>query len=266
MKHAGWTAGTIPARDCTAESFEADQIDALFYGEDDLPALEVPGVTGNRDELQVRPADKHALIEPQELPEGRSRDRKGAVCPETEETRPEGGGTFPVRRRDDSPKPAGSRSDRLTFPLLCAGICLIACCVLIPQADANRRVAYESRQLRADLESLRKQADVFDQFLNHVADDPNLAERLAQRQLKYVRQGTKVLQLNGMGEDEISPFHLLTVTPPPAPAPYQPRGGFLAGLCYNPHSRIYVLGAGLILVAVALVFGAVPLTAPRRPV
>jgi len=174
-----------------------------------------------------------------------------------------------------------------TFALLCAGVALIACTVLIPQADANRRLAYEREKLKLDLESVRKQVATNDDFLKRVADDPNLAERLAQRQMKIIRQGTRVLELkhqnrqttglmaaspgsggssaNGAGvstaatagfsADEMSPFHLVHVAPPPPLPPYQPVGGLLAGLCYNPHTRLYLTGIGLFLMAGGLVFG-----------
>ncbi len=52
------------------------------------------------------------------------------------------------------------------------------------------------------------------EFLQKVADSPNLAERLAQRQMKIIRQGTRVLELKGGREDEMSPFHLVNVAPP----------------------------------------------------
>jgi hypothetical protein len=159
-----------------------------------------------------------------------------------------------------------------TLALLCAGIALVACTVLIPAADANRRLAYEREKLKLDLESVRKQVATNDDFLKRVADDPNLAERLAQRQMKIIRQGTRVLELKsqkkpgsapgtavtaaaGFTADDMSPFHLVHVAPPPPLPPYQPVGGLLAGLCYNPHTRLYLSGIGLLLMAVGLVFG-----------
>jgi hypothetical protein len=178
-----------------------------------------------------------------------------------------------------------------TFALLCAGVALVACTVLIPAADANRRLAYEREKLKLDLDSVRKQVATNDDFLKRVADDPNLAERLAQRQMKIIRQGTRVLELKhqnrqttglmaagpgggggggggggsgggagaaataGFTADEMSPFHLVHVAPPPPLPPYQPVGGLLAGLCYNPHTRLYLTGIGLFLMAGGLVFG-----------
>src|SRR5436309_973572 len=44
-----------------------------------------------------------------------------------------------------------------TVAALCAGIGLIACCVVIPQADANRRLVYERERMKIDLDSIRKQ-------------------------------------------------------------------------------------------------------------
>jgi hypothetical protein len=149
-----------------------------------------------------------------------------------------------------------------TIPLLCAGVALIACCLLIPQADANRRIAYERLKLAQDLESIRKQVAVNDEFLKQVADNPNLAERLAQRQMKIIREGTKVLELKHAGaraapegEQEMSPFHLVNVAPPPPLPPYRPLGGFIARLCYAPRSRLYLMGGGLMAVAAGLVLG-----------
>jgi len=155
-----------------------------------------------------------------------------------------------------------------TVAALCFGIGLIACCVVIPQADANRRLVYEREKLKVDLDSIKKQVATNDEFLRRVGDDPNLAERLAQRQMKIIREGTRVLELKkagaaGIGSkaaaaEDVSPFHLVAVAPPPPMPPYEPRGGRLAGLCYDPHRRLYLMGAGLFLMAAGLVCGFAP--------
>jgi hypothetical protein len=159
-----------------------------------------------------------------------------------------------------------------TVTTLCAGVAILACCVLIPQTDANRRLAYEREKLKLDLESVKKQVATNEEFLRRVADDPNLAERLAQRQMKIIRQGTRVLELKDarragatdqrLGSsspaptpDEVSPFHLVHVPPPPPMPPYEPVGGTLANLCYHPQSRLYLIGTGLLLMAAGLVLG-----------
>jgi hypothetical protein len=155
-------------------------------------------------------------------------------------------------------KPVGGGA--LTIPLLCAGIAIIAACLLIPQSDANRRLAYERATLQADLEAVERQVAVNDEFLQKVSEDANLAERLAQRQMNIIRAGTNVLSLKGSrnAADEMSPFQLTAVAPPADLPPYQPRGGALAKLCYNPKSRLYLMGIGLMAMAAGLVLGFTP--------
>ena len=144
---------------------------------------------------------------------------------------------------------------------MCAGIAVIACCILVPAADENRRLAYERERLKADLEQLQKQASVNDAFLRKLTADPTLAERLAQRQMKMVREGTNVLKLDGpRGDDLISPYLLVTVPPPAEMPPYRPVGGTLASLVRPAKNQLYLIGVGLLMVAIGLVFGADPRT------
>lgn len=142
-----------------------------------------------------------------------------------------------------------------TIPLLCGGIALIACCVVIPQADANRRLAYERASLRADLDSVQAQVATNEEFLRKLAGDPTLAERLAGRQLNLQRPGTRVLPIRG-GDRGTSPFDLVRVAPPAAVEPYAPVGGRLADVCRNARARLYLTGAGLFVLAAGLVLGA----------
>ncbi|HEX3357247.1 MAG TPA: hypothetical protein VHS31_09775 [Tepidisphaeraceae bacterium] len=154
------------------------------------------------------------------------------------------------------PRPAPSGGGLFTIPLLCLGIGIIACCVLIPAADENRKLVYQHEKLQADLDQITHQTDVNSEFLKRVADDPTLSERLAQRQMKMVRQGTSVLELKGQfSSDQVSPFDLVTLPPPPEMPPYQPVGGRLASICRDPHLQLYLMGAGLLLVAAGLVLG-----------
>src|SRR5688572_32582728 len=87
-----------------------------------------------------------------------------------------------------------SKSSAWTIPLLCAGIAILACCLLIPAADENRRLTWERERLKADLEQIQKQVSVNDAFLQRLMADPTLSERLARRQMKMVREGTSVLE------------------------------------------------------------------------
>jgi hypothetical protein len=150
-----------------------------------------------------------------------------------------------------------------TIPLLCLGIGLIACCLLIPLADSNRRLAYERQRLARDLESIQTQVAVNDEFLRRVHDDPSLAERLAQRQMKTIRQGTRVLELDrtrrsSSSAADMSPFQLVAVQPPAPLPPYRPLSGTIANLCYRPRTRLYLMGVGLFMMACGLVLGYTP--------
>ncbi len=152
-------------------------------------------------------------------------------------------------------KEAPASGGGFTIPLICLGIGLIAMCLLIPAADENRQLVYERARLQMDLDQLQKQAATNDAFLKRVANDPTLSERLARRQLKMVPQGTSVLELKSEKNNtaDMSPFLLVTV-PPPAPLPpYQPVGGFLADLCRHPKTQLYLIGAGMMMVACGLV-------------
>jgi hypothetical protein len=141
-----------------------------------------------------------------------------------------------------------------TIPLICAGIAIVAACLLIPTADENRRLAYESQFLKADLEQLEKQVETNQQFLKHIGQDPILAERLAQRQMKMVREGTSVLELKGQDlRASASPFMLVTLPPPTPQPPYQPIGGSVSNLCRQPRSQLYLIGGALLMIAAGLV-------------
>jgi hypothetical protein len=156
---------------------------------------------------------------------------------------------------------APSRGGAWTLPVLCAGIALIACCVLIPQADSNRRLAYERELLQRDLQTVNQQISVNAEFLKKVADDPELAQRLAERQMKVIPEGVRVLDLTHEPEG-MSPFQLVNVAPPPPLAPYRSTGGTIARLCYGTRSRLYLIGISLGMIATGLVLGATP---PRDP-
>lgn len=153
-----------------------------------------------------------------------------------------------------SKRPA-SQSSAFTIPLLCAGVAILACSLIIPAADENRQLTHERESLKADLAQLEKQVAMNDAFLRKLASDPGLSERLAQRQMRMVREGTSVLELNGPKSNDLSPFLLVSV-PPPAPMPaYQPIGGSFARLFREPRTQLYLTGAALLMMAVGLVLG-----------
>jgi cell division protein FtsB len=161
-----------------------------------------------------------------------------------------------------------------TITVLCVGLALIAACVVIPQADSNRRLAYEKEKLQMDLDQIQKQVAVNDEFLKKMESDPQLVQRLAQRQMRMIRQGETVIDLKpdaqptgaqstgqdhataaSLDADQMSPFRIVNVPPPPPLPPYTPVGGTFAELCRQPKSQLYLMGGAMFLVAAGLVLG-----------
>jgi hypothetical protein len=141
-----------------------------------------------------------------------------------------------------------------TIPLICVGIALIAACLIIPAADENHRLVYERERLKADLDQIHKQVDVNNEFLKRLNDDSRLLERLAQRQMKMVREGTSVLELKDQTKSRgMSPYGLVNVPPPEPMPPYRPVGGKLSEICRNPRMNLYLTGGGLLMIAIGLV-------------
>ncbi len=144
-----------------------------------------------------------------------------------------------------------------SIPLLCVGLAVIAYCVIVPATNANRKLVLEREKLHRDLEAVDKQIAVNEEFLKRVGGDPELAERLAQRQMKFIREGTNVLELptQSSTKDQMSPF-LLTAMPQAAPlAQLAETPGMLGKLASNEKLQLYAIGGGLLLLAVALVMG-----------
>ncbi|HEX4054828.1 MAG TPA: hypothetical protein VHX86_11235 [Tepidisphaeraceae bacterium] len=166
---------------------------------------------------------------------------------------------------DDGDRPiSGPDGGGWTLAVLCMGLSLIAGCVIIPQADANRRLVYQREKLRLDLAQVEKQTAVNKEFLSEIESDPQLMERLAQREMRAVLQGQKALdgrsdvdagQTATASAARMSPFSIVNVPPPPPLMPYKPVGGEFATLCREPQSHGFVLGTGMILVAAGLSLG-----------
>ncbi len=152
-----------------------------------------------------------------------------------------------------------SASALWSVPLLCAGLCLVAACVLLPAADANRKLAADREQLRRDLAHADAQVAVNAGFLRQSAGDPEVAERLAERQARQVPAGADVLSLPGVAEATraTTAADMLRVPDPPAAA-YEPPTGLVGSVCRDRRSQLYAIGLGAFLVAVSLVAGGQP--------
>ena len=163
-----------------------------------------------------------------------------------------------IEEEDEAYSPSvATESGAWTISVLCMGLGLIAACLIIPQADANRRLVYEREQLRLELAQVQKQTAVNQEFLAKMESDPQLTERLAQREMRAVEQGEAIINVQNTSAPagNMSPFTLVNVPPPAALTPYEPVGGVFAQLCRNPQSHIYILGMGMFFVAGGLVLG-----------
>ena len=146
------------------------------------------------------------------------------------------------------------------LPLLALGLGLIACCLVIPASDDNRRLMFERERLRAELDGLQRQVALNDEFLGRVTHDTELAGRLASRQARVEEPGVEVLAPaplgGGVGNFAMSPFALVAAEPTRGPtAPVAPAGGRLAQFTRQPRSRLIVLGIGLFCCMIGLLGG-----------
>lgn len=152
--------------------------------------------------------------------------------------------------------PKGRTGSWWTIPLMCAGLAMVACAILVPAADENRRAMHELAKIDQDVRHFEKQSEVNKQFLEHVSSDPALAERLALRQLRLVRPDSRLVQMPRKDDPfSMSPYALVSVDPPaPLPA-YQPIGGFLARHFLDARGQIYFAGLGVLLTAAGVILG-----------
>ncbi len=238
-----------------ADHFDID-VDAVH---DDPAAEPIPAVAAPTDLVAVGDVEDDETVPAEDIA------ASAPIMAYADATTPEEDELVDVEADDIDPEPeavdaAPASGGMWTIPMLCLGIAVIACCVLIPQADYNRRLVYEHEKLRRDADAITEQVKVNDEFLRKVSDDTSLAERLAQRQMKIIRQGTRVLDLKGGGDrdTEMSPYHLVSVPPPDPLPPFQAKGGALTQACLNPHTRLYLIGGALVLMAAGLVLGYAP--------
>ena len=165
-----------------------------------------------------------------------------------------------VADADVAPDPEASAESAWALPLLALGLGLVACGVVIPEADANRAIADEKARLAAEVESLERQVELNEEFLGRVHADAELAQRLVQRQTRpgpddTVRVLTPTPPGRGGTSFEMSPFALLKAETVVAAPPSPPVGGRLADWCRHPRLRLIVLGLGMLACLLALLSG-----------
>ena len=143
-----------------------------------------------------------------------------------------------------------------TIPMICVGLTMVACALIIGQVETNRQVAWQRNKLKIDLEYLQEQIRQNEESLKRMQTDPTMAEYLAQRQMNQVRAGSAILHVRGLPhQNDRNPFQLTTLPPPKPLAPYQPRGDLLTCLFADQQQALGAIGIGLMLVAAGLVLG-----------
>jgi hypothetical protein len=242
----------------------------ISAGSDEPAPIEVAGVADAWSNIEPPAQDEPSDSEPRASAPGLDE------APEAEPSEPDLAASQDVdqaltlaARNDQTPEPAESlppaeesepepeERGGWTVALLGAGIAIIAACLLLPLAEENHQLAWQREKLKVDLEQIKQQVAVNGEFLHKVSDDPTLAERLAQRQMKYIRQGTSILDLHEGNDStqQASPFQLVMLPPPNPIPPYQPLGGGLCAIVRNSRARLYLIGLGLLLLACGLVLG-----------
>lgn len=143
-----------------------------------------------------------------------------------------------------------------SYPALAVGIGIISCAIIVGQVEENRLISWQKNKLQQDVEHLREQVRVNQDFVDRLNVDEALVERLAQRQMKLVREGSAALELTGEKNEIRSPFTLVRVPPPPEVQPYRPDSGPLTGIFGTARRRVWAFGAGALLIAASLILGA----------
>jgi len=163
-------------------------------------------------------------------------------------------------RRPATPPPQPAGANGWTILLIAIGVSVIACCLLVPQANENRSLLYQCEKLKVGLDHIKMQARTNQEFINQIGHDPALAERLAQRQMRLIRKGASVLDLPELASSDAdrSPFVLVTVPHPPPMPDYGPVKGLLSDFFADVKTRLYLIGAGLMLTATGLILGHSP--------
>lgn len=144
-----------------------------------------------------------------------------------------------------------------TLPMMCLGLGIIACALIVPAVDENRRELHQLARLERDVSYFQMQSDVNKQFLEHVSTDPALAERLAQRQLRMTRPDSRIVQIPQAGNHPfgMSPYALVTLDPPPPIPDYQPLGGMLSRYFLDSKNQVYLTGIGILMTAAGVILG-----------
>jgi hypothetical protein len=143
-----------------------------------------------------------------------------------------------------------------TLPLLAVALAVLSACVVLPQAEANRKQMYELARLEVELKHLLEQGELNGQFLERLGTDVDLSQRLAHRQMRLVPAGTAELALpeEGAAGSLVSPFGLVKLPAPQLSAGYTPIGGGWLDPLMDARTRLYVMGGAMLVMALGLIW------------
>ena len=140
--------------------------------------------------------------------------------------------------------------------LIVMGLATLAACVLIPLREERRQLAHALDDLIAERDHLAAQSASNRAFVEHMHSDPALAERLTMRVTRKPADGKKFLDAETVGSFDSSPYAITDVAPPPPRQPYvSDLPPVIGQLFVDSWSRIVLMGAGLFLLAAAVILG-----------
>lgn len=145
------------------------------------------------------------------------------------------------------------------IPLLCLGLGLLACAVLIPAADQSRQLARQKAELVREVSRLQAQGDRNAEFLHRLGRDKELSEVLIERQLGQLPDGVAQVSLSVSPSGfAASPFAMLELPEPPPLPPAATIGGQLTRWCLTGRTQTWILAAAILLTAAGLLLGSAP--------
>ena len=143
------------------------------------------------------------------------------------------------------------------IPLMCLGLGLAACCVLVPAAEVSRALFAQRAELGREVDRLAGQARRNEEFLARLGRDAELGAVVAERQLGRLPAGVGELPLSvAPAGFDASPFAMLQA--PDAPPPVRPTrlpGGRLTRWLLDARLNGWLLGGSLLAAAAGLILG-----------
>jgi hypothetical protein len=143
-----------------------------------------------------------------------------------------------------------------TMLMILVGFVTVAVCVYLPLREENRRLEYELGDLGLQARYVKDQVDANAAFLDRVHVDPTLVNRLVMRMTNKPMPGTAFLDSPNQTAFNSSPYQIARVEPPAPQAAYRTDLPVVFGsLILDFRNRLILLGAGIFLMAAAVILG-----------